>query len=75
MEAAREAAEHEISWGRVWLVVAILFFWAPLFGLVLSVLAFLTNRQSPGWKRTTSIVLLVVSVLLHVALATILIVG
>ena len=55
--------------GTVWLIVAVLFCWAPLFGLVLAVLAFVTNRRSAAWMRSVSIVVLGISVLLHVGMA------
>jgi len=67
--AAREAATNEVSWGRVWLIVAVLFCWAPLFGLVLAVLAFVTNRKSADWKRPTSIAVLAISLVLHAGMA------
>jgi uncharacterized membrane protein len=74
-EAEKLAAANEVSWGRVWLIVAVLFCWAPLFGLVLAALAFITNRTSTGWKRTASIVVLTVSVLLHVGMAALIVLG
>ena len=49
--------------------------WAPLFGLLLAATAYLTNRKSAGWKRTTSIVILVFSVLIHVAVAVLIAIG
>ena len=67
-EARQIAAANEVSWGRVWLIVAVLFCWAPLFGLVLAILSFFTNRKSADWKRTASVVVLVISVLLHGAM-------
>ena len=57
------------------MIVAVLFCWAPLFGLVLAALAFVTNRASTGWMRTASIVVLTVSVLLHVAMAVLIALG
>jgi len=74
-EAQQLAAAHEVSWGRVWVIVALLFFWAPLFGLLLAAIAYVTNRKSAGWKRTTSIVILALSVLLHVAMAVLIALG
>ena len=65
--AAREAAAGEVSWGRVWVIVAVLFCWAPLFGPALAGVAYLTNRRAAGWKRTAAVAALVASVLAHVA--------
>lgn len=71
---AERAAAGEVSWGRVWAVVAVLFCWAPLVGLPFALLAWFTNRKSPGWKRTASIVALVVSGVVHLAIAVLLVV-
>jgi hypothetical protein len=68
-EAARLAAASEVAWGRVWLIVAVLFCWAPVVGLILAGVAYLTNRGATGWRRGTSRVLFVVSGVLHLALA------
>jgi hypothetical protein len=68
-EAEKLAAANEVSWGRVWLIVAVLFCWAPLFGLVLAVLAFVTNRKSTDWRRPTSIAVLAITLLLHAGMA------
>ena len=67
--AAADAAANEFSWGRVWVIVAVLFCWVPLFGLVLAAFAYLTNRKSADWKRTASIAALTVSGLIHLAIA------
>jgi hypothetical protein len=74
-EAERLAAANEVSWGRIWLIVAVLFCWAPLFGLVLAGLAFVTNRRSAAWMRSVSIVVLGISVLLHVGMAVLIALG
>ena len=65
-ETAKRIAENEVSWGRVWVIVAVLFCWVPLFGLPFAILAYLLNRKSADWRRTASILALVTSVLIHV---------
>lgn len=67
--AAQRAAESEVSWGRVWALIGVLFCWAPIVGLPVALLAWFTNRKSPGWRRVASRVALVVSGLIHLAIA------
>jgi hypothetical protein len=74
-EAERITAQNEVSWGRVWLIVAVLFCWAPLFGIMLAIIAVVTNRESADWKRPVAIVMLVISVLLHVGMAVLIALG
>lgn len=67
-QAAAVVAEQDVSWGRVWAVVAVLFCWAPLVGAVLAALAYFANRRAGGWKRTASLAAVGVSVLVHLLL-------
>jgi hypothetical protein len=73
-EAARRVAENELSWARVWVIVAVLFCWAPLVGLPFVLLAYFLNRKSADWKRLASIVALAISLLIHFALAVLIVV-
>jgi hypothetical protein len=74
MVAAQHDAANEVSWGRVWVIVAVLFCWAPLFGPLLAGLAYFLNRHSVGWKRTASRIALGLSALIHIALVGLLVV-
>ncbi len=69
LAVAREMVKRELSWGRVFAVLAVLLFWLPLFGLVVSGLAWWLNRRSQSWTRWASQVSLTVSALEHTALA------
>jgi hypothetical protein len=73
--AAREAAAHELSWARVWVVIGLLVCWVPVVGLPFAVLAYLMNRKAPDWKRPASIVALAVSGLVHLAIVVFLVAG
>jgi hypothetical protein len=75
MVAAKEAAQYEVSWGRVFTVVSLLFFWAPLIGLAFSVVAYLLNRRSPTWTRRASQGCLIASVTIHLALVALIVVS
>jgi hypothetical protein len=74
-EAAHLAAANEVSWGRVWVVVALLFCWVPLVGPVLALIAYLMNRHELGWKRRASLVALAVTGVVHLALAVLFLTG
>jgi hypothetical protein len=68
-EAAQFAAAHEVSWGRVWVIIGLLVCWIPVIGLPFVLLAYLTNRKATDWKRLTGMILLMVNVMASVALA------
>ena len=72
MAAAIDTAGGEFSLGWVLAIVAILCCWFPLFGLLVSALAYFMNRKSPDWRRTVSRIALCVSGLVHVALLVLL---
>jgi hypothetical protein len=71
---AERAAAEEVSWGRVWAVIAVLLCWLPVIGLAFVLLAYLMNRKSADWKWTASIFALAVSGLVHLALVVLLVV-
>src|SRR6266487_3053647 len=66
MAAAIDSAGGEFSLGRVLAIVAILCCWFPLFGLLVSTLAYFMNGKSLDWRRTVSRIALGVSGLVHV---------
>jgi hypothetical protein len=65
--ADREAAQQEVSWGRVFAILAVLCCWLPVIGLVFALAAFGLNRRVGGWLRTASLLALVVALLVHAA--------
>jgi hypothetical protein len=75
MAADREAAAGEVSWGRVFAIVSLLVFWAPLLGVAFSVVAYLVNRRSPTWTRRASQGCLIASVMIHLALVALVVVS
>jgi hypothetical protein len=73
--AQQAAAEPDVSWSRVWAVIGLLFCWAPIVGLVTAGLAYLLNRKTRGWQRSVSVVALVVSGLIHLAIIVFMVAG
>ncbi len=71
---AREVAQQELSWGRVWAVLSLLLFWLPLIGLATGALACWLNRRSRTWTYRASQVGLASSVVVHAILAVLFIV-
>ncbi len=69
-EAAREARDQEVSWGRVLAIVAVLFCWVPILGLPIALLAFWINRKSATWLRLASIAALGICGIVHLLLLT-----
>jgi hypothetical protein len=69
MAAAREVAQRDLSLGRVLAILAVLVFWLPVIGLVFAVLAYLVNRHSPTWTYRASKISLIMSGLVHTAIA------
>ena len=65
---ARRRADRDVLWARVWVIVAILFCWAPLIGLPFVILAYFMNRKATDWRRMASKVALTVSLLIHLLL-------
>jgi hypothetical protein len=68
MAVAREMAQGEVSWARVFAVLSVLLFWLPLIGLLVGALAYWLNRQSPNWTHRASQVSLSASVFVHAVL-------
>src|SRR5262245_45227599 len=74
-EAAQQAAASEVSWARVWVIIALLVCWIPVIGLPFALLAYLMNRKATDWKRRTAIITLMLNVMVSVALAVLIAVG
>jgi hypothetical protein len=72
---ARRRAVRDVLWARVWVIVAMLFCWAPLVGLPFVILAYFMNRRAMDWRRIASIVALVVSALIHLMLVVLFVVN
>lgn len=71
--AAREAAQHELSWSRVLAIVAWVVCWAPVLGLLFGLLAWFANRRVESWTRLASLLALYVTLAVHVLLLGLLI--
>jgi hypothetical protein len=69
MADTQAAYPPELSWARVAAVLALLLFWLPVIGLVAGVAAYGLNRRSPTWTYRASQVGLVLTGLVHAALA------
>jgi hypothetical protein len=72
---ARRRAARDVTWARVWVIIAVLFCWAPLIGLPFVVLAYLMNRRAADWRRIASIVALAVSAVIHLLLVVLFLVN
>jgi hypothetical protein len=68
MALARERAAEELSISRVLAVLAMLLFWLPILGLVVSGLAYLANRRSNDWLLPASRWSFIGSVVVHLLL-------
>ncbi len=68
MVVAREMQGRELKMGRVLAVLALIFCWIPLIGLVLGAMAAWTNWRETGWTRPVSLVAFSLSGLFHLFL-------
>jgi hypothetical protein len=67
--------QEELSFGRVFAVLAVLLFWLPVLGLAAGALAWLLNRKSTGWTYRASQMAFVASGLMHTVLVVLFIIG
>jgi hypothetical protein len=66
---------QEVSWARVWAVLALLLFWLPLFGLAAGALAYWLNRRSQSWIRRAGQISFVATLIVHAGLSAVFIVN
>jgi len=66
--------QPDLSWARVAAILALLLFWLPVIGLVAGALAFWLNRRSLTWTYRAGQVALLLTGLVHAAIAVVFII-
>lgn len=62
------AVAGEVSWPRVWVILALLFAVVPILGLIFALVAWATNRNAAGWTRTGARIAVGITTVVHLAL-------